>query len=91
MAWVQALLLGDGVTTAAVLAVASCGLGLLMGRRHRRAGLQAAISLGIVFSAMRITYGLLAVAQGEADSHSRAVAQLPGQVEAPRLAVEVKG
>jgi type IV secretion system protein VirB2 len=60
--WVQGTLLGNLATTAAVIAVAVVGFGMLTGRIEWRRGITVVVGAFIVFGAGAIVAGLRSVA-----------------------------
>jgi type IV secretory pathway VirB2 component (pilin) len=62
--WMQGTLLGNLATTAAVIAVAVCGLMMLTGRMNWRFGATVIIGCFILFGATAIVAGIQSAAQG---------------------------
>jgi type IV secretion system protein VirB2 len=62
--WVQATLLGNLATAAAVIAVAAVGFLMITGRMDWRRGLTVAIGCFVVFGAVSILAGVRALAGG---------------------------
>lgn len=60
--WVQGTLLGNLATTAAVIAVAVVGFGMLTGRIEWRRGLTVVVGAFVVFGAAAIVAGLRSAA-----------------------------
>ncbi len=62
--WMQGTLLGNLATTAAVIAVAVCGLMMLTGRMNWRFGATVIIGCFVLFGATAIVSGIQSAAQG---------------------------
>jgi type IV secretory pathway VirB2 component (pilin) len=64
MSWMQGTLLGNLATTAAVIAVAVCGLMMLTGRMNWRFGATVILGCFVLFGATAIVAGIQAAAAG---------------------------
>jgi type IV secretion system protein VirB2 len=64
LTWMQGTLLGNLATTAAVIAVAACGLMMLTGRMNWRFGATVIMGCFILFGAAAIVSGIRSVATG---------------------------
>ncbi len=62
--WMQGTLLGNLATTAAVIAVAICGLMMLTGRMNWRFGATVILGCFVLFGAAAIVSGIRSVAGG---------------------------
>ena len=62
MSWMQGTLLGNVATTAAVIAVAVCGLMMLTGRMNWRFGATVIIGCFVLFGATAIVAGIQSAA-----------------------------
>ena len=62
MSWMQGTLLGNLATTAAVIAVAVCGLMMLTGRMNWRFGATVIIGCFVLFGATAIVAGIQSAA-----------------------------
>jgi type IV secretory pathway VirB2 component (pilin) len=77
LAWIQDVLLGSLANTLAVMAVAICGLGMLLGQVNWRSGLRVVMGCSLVFGAARIASGLLAAAEAGAGVPAAEFAAIP--------------
>jgi type IV secretory pathway VirB2 component (pilin) len=64
LGWMQGTLLGNLATTAAVIAVAACGLMMLTGRLNWRFGATVILGCFILFGATAIVSGIRSAAMG---------------------------